>query len=153
MHSNTNVRICSDSVHAAESYKQSGGTKTGTTSIETISQMYGVQAVLVSINSKCIYAITKAEISDLSENHVIVELDSLNGDQLGPNDTILDWHQCTIKGEREAHNICTVTVAKAVEALGAGEFMLKCVDMDGKCNGFVHALMRAVSNAIKIPII
>mmetsp|Transcript_38906 Transcript_38906/g.58446 ORF Transcript_38906/g.58446 Transcript_38906/m.58446 type:complete len:572 (-) Transcript_38906:380-2095(-) len=147
------VSIGSDSVHAAENYIQSGGTKTGTTSIETISQRYGVQAVVVSIDPKRVYAKTKEEISDLSENHVIVELDSSNGDQLGPNGETICWYQCTVKGGREARNICAVTVAKAVEALGAGEIMLNCIDMDGQCNGFDHALMRAVSDAIKIPVI
>jgi len=147
------VSIGSDSVHAAENYIQSGGTKTGTTSIETISQRYGVQAVVVSIDPKRVYAKTKEEISDLSENHVIVALDSSNGDQLGPNGETICWYQCTVKGGREARNICAVTVAKAVEALGAGEIMLNCIDMDGQCNGFDHALMRAVSDAIKIPVI
>lgn len=147
------VSIGSDSVHAAESFMKSGGAKTGTTSIETISQRYGVQAVVVSIDPKRVYAKTKEEISSLSENHVIVELDSSNGDQLGPNGETLCWYQCTVKGGREARNICAVTVAKAVEALGAGEIMLNCIDMDGQCNGFDHALMRAVSDAIKIPVI
>ena len=31
--------------------------------------------------------------------------------------------------------------------------MLNCIDMDGQCNGFDHALMNAVSNAVTIPVI
>merc|ERR1712008_297769 len=39
------------------------------------------------------------------------------------------------------------------EALGAGEIMLNCIDMDGQCNGSDHALMTAVSDAVNIPVI
>ena len=31
--------------------------------------------------------------------------------------------------------------------------MLNCIDMDGQCNGFDHALMTAVSGAVTIPVI
>lgn len=58
-----------------------------------------------------------------------------------------------MKGGREARDICAVSVAKAAEALGAGEIMLNCIDMDGQCNGFDHALMKAVSDAVTIPVI
>ena len=44
-------------------------------------------------------------------------------------------------------------MAKAAEVLGAGEIMLNCIDMDGQCNGFDHALMKAVSSAVSIPVI
>ena len=40
-----------------------------------------------------------------------------------------------------------------MEELGAGEIMLNCIDMDGQCNGFDVALMRAVSEAVTIPVI
>jgi glutamine amidotransferase/cyclase len=58
-----------------------------------------------------------------------------------------------VKGGREARDICAVTVAKAAEALGAGEIMLNCIDMDGQCQGFDHPLMKAVSDATTIPVI
>ncbi len=57
------------------------------------------------------------------------------------------------KGGRESRDICAVTVAKAAEDLGAGEIMLNCIDMDGQCSGFDHALMRAVTEAVAIPVI
>lgn len=31
--------------------------------------------------------------------------------------------------------------------------MLNCVDMDGQCKGYDHALLGAVKNAITIPVI
>merc|ERR1712176_1021417 len=82
--------------------------------------------------------------------HVVVELDE---NQAGPEGERYCWYQCTVKGGREARDICAVTVAKAVETLGAGEIMLNCIDMDGQCNGYDIALMRAVSEAVTIPVI
>jgi len=141
------VSIGSDAVIAAENYIASGGKKSGTTSIETISQVYGVQAVVISIDPKRVYVDSPDGTDD---KHTVV---SLTDDQKGPNGEKYCWYQCTVKGGREARDICAVTVAKAAEALGAGEIMLNCIDMDGQCNGFDHALMKAVSEAVTIPVI
>ena len=69
--------------------------------------------------------------------------------QAGPNGEPYCCYQCTVKGGREAPDICAVTVAKAVEQLGAGEIMLNCIDMDGQGQGFDHALMNAASKISK----
>ncbi len=50
----------------------------------------------------------------------------------GPNGEAFCWWQCTVKGGREARDIDAVAVARAVEALGAGEIMLNCINNDGK---------------------
>ena len=141
------VSIGSDAVIAAEDYYKSGNKKTGETSIETISRVYGVQAVVISIDPKRVY-VTSPEGVD--KKHTVVELDE---SQKGPNGEGYCWYQCTVKGGRETRDICAVSVAKAAEALGAGEIMLNCIDMDGQCNGFDHALMGAVSSAVTIPVI
>jgi glutamine amidotransferase/cyclase len=142
------VSLGSDAVYASESFIESGEVKSGSTSIEMISRVYGAQAVVISIDPKRVYVTSRDTVS--SKNHVIVELDE---DQAGPNGERLCWYQCTVKGGREERDICAVTVAKAAEKLGAGEIMLNCIDMDGQCKGFDIALMRAVSNAVTIPVI
>jgi imidazole glycerol-phosphate synthase len=142
------VSIGSDAVYAAEQYVASSGVATGQSSIEQISRVYGVQAVVVSIDPKRVYVVENMVCTNA--NHVNVELDA---DQAGPNGETKCWFQCTVKGGRESRDICAVTLAKAVQALGAGEIMLNCIDMDGQGNGFDLALMRAVSNAVSIPII
>jgi len=142
------ISIGSDTVDAAEAYVNSGGVKTGKTSIETISHVYGAQAVVISIDPKRVYVKTKDEVD--SNKHTVVELDK---SQAGPNGENLCWYQCTVKGGREARDICAVTVAKAAEKLGAGEIMLNCIDMDGQCQGFDLALMNAVCSAVTIPVI
>ncbi len=146
------ISIGSDAVYAAEDYIKSGGKKTGLTSIETISQVYGVQAVVISIDPKRVYVSSPEEVcvNQCKTKHFVVALDE---SQAGPNGERYCWYQCTVKGGREARDICAVSVAKAAEALGAGEIMLNCIDMDGQCNGFDHALMKAVSSAVSIPVI
>jgi glutamine amidotransferase/cyclase len=84
------------------------------------------------------------------EKHVVVELDE---NDAGPNGEKFCWYQCTVKGGREARDICAVTVAKATQRLGAGEIMLNCIDMDGQGNGYDLPLMIAVSGAVTIPVI
>lgn len=141
------VSIGSDSVFAAEEFIASGCKKTGETSIETISHVYGAQAVVISIDPKRVYLKTKEEGD---KKHVVVELEESDA---GPNGEQFCWYQCTVKGGREAKDICAVTLAKSTEALGAGEIMLNCIDMDGQGNGYDLPLMRAVSNAVTIPVI
>mmetsp|Transcript_3628 Transcript_3628/g.7651 ORF Transcript_3628/g.7651 Transcript_3628/m.7651 type:complete len:586 (-) Transcript_3628:211-1968(-) len=148
------VSIGSDAVHAAEDYYISNHTKTGETSIESISQVYGVQAVVISIDPKRVYLTSPTSVSPstLSPNiqHTVV---TLPPSQTGPNGEQYCWYQCTVKGGREPRDICAISVAKAAEALGAGEIMLNCIDMDGQCNGFDLALMKAVRGAVSIPVI
>mmetsp|Transcript_25350 Transcript_25350/g.55554 ORF Transcript_25350/g.55554 Transcript_25350/m.55554 type:complete len:564 (+) Transcript_25350:123-1814(+) len=141
------VSIGSDAVHASESLIARNGEKTGESSIETISHVYGAQAVVISIDPKRVYISSK---DDVDKKHVVVDLDDGSA---GPNGEKFCWFQCTVKGGREARDICAVTVAKAAQKLGAGEIMLNCIDMDGQGNGFDLPLMRAVSGAVSIPVI
>ena len=136
----------SDAVDASESFIASGGKKTGDTSIELISKVYGVQAVVVSIDPKRVYVTSR---TDVDSKHVVVDLEGPEG----PNGEQFCWYQCTVQGGRVARDICAVTVAKASEALGAGEIMLNCIDMDGQGKGYDIPLMRAVSGAVSIPVI
>lgn len=141
------VSLGSDAVYAAEKFIASYRERTMETSIEEISLVYGVQAVVVSIDPKRVYVANEKEVD---EKHVVVELDEANA---GPNGERFCWYQCTVKGGREARDICAVTLAKASQDLGAGEIMLNCIDMDGQGNGYDLPLMRAVSAAVTIPVI
>ena len=141
------MSLGSDAVYAAEAFIAAGGKKNGESSIETISHAYGAQAVVISIDPKRVYAETKESVDP---KHVVVEL---GGKDVGPNGEKFCWYQCTVKGGREAKDICAVTVAKAAQQLGAGEIMLNCIDMDGQGNGYDLPLMRAVAGAVSIPVI
>lgn len=71
----------------------------------------------------------------------------------GPNGEKYVWYQCTVSGGREARPIGAYEVAQAVEALGAGEILLNCIDKDGQGDGFELDLVRMVSDAVGIPVI
>ena len=144
------MSIGSDAVTASEEYVRNGRKKTGRTSIETISDVYGVQAVVISIDPKRSYLKSEDELGPKS-NHAVVELTEKDG--LGPGGERYCWYQCTVRGGRESRDIDAVTVARSCEALGAGEIMLNCIDMDGRCDGYDLPLMRAVSDAVGIPVI
>ncbi|KAG7361405.1 imidazole glycerol phosphate synthase HisHF [Nitzschia inconspicua] len=141
------VSIGSDAVYASEEPVANGGKCTGESSIEVISQVYGAQAVVISIDPKRVFLSDKESVN---EKHVVVELDD---GSVGPNGERFCWYQCTVKGGREARDICAVTVAKAAQYLGAGEIMLNCIDMDGQGKGYDLPLMKAVSGAVSIPVI
>ena len=58
------VSIGSDAVEVAEDYVRSGQ-KTGTTSIEQISAVYGKQAVVVSIDPRRVYVSDPSQVCDV----------------------------------------------------------------------------------------
>ncbi len=71
----------------------------------------------------------------------------------GPAGEQFCWWQCTVKGGREGRDLDAVELAQAVEALGAGEILLNCIDRDGQGTGFDLELVSAVAGAVGIPVI
>lgn len=137
------VSIGSDAVIAAEQYYEAGERLSGKTAIETISSAYGNQAVVVSIDPKRVYVNSPEDT-----NHHTIETQYHNAE--GQR---FCWYQCTIKGGREARDLDVRQLAKAVEAMGAGELLLNCIDKDGSNSGFDLELINDVKAAIKIPVI
>lgn len=137
------ISIGSDAVIAAEEYYKRGKTLTGTTAIEQISKAYGKQAVVVSVDPKRVYV----ESPESTSHHTIKTAFS------GPNGEDTCWYQCTIKGGREARDLDVRQLVQAVEAMGAGEILLNCIDKDGTNSGFDIELIRDVKAAVKIPVI
>lgn len=137
------VSIGGDAVLAAEEYIQNSGKKTGKTCIEQISQVYGAQAVVISIDPRRVYVKSP---EDTMHNVVKTE-------KLGPDGEQYCWWQCTIKGGREGRDVDAVQLATICEDLGAGEILLNCIDNDGVGKGFDIELIKAVSDAVSIPVI
>ena len=136
------VSIGSDAVLIAEAYLQSG-CQTGRSSIETISGVYGSQAVVVSVDPRRVYVNSADEIE-----HAVIETAIP-----GPGGERYCWYQCTIKGGREGRDLDAVTLARVCEKLGAGEILLNCIDRDGTNLGFDIELINAVATAVSIPVI
>lgn len=137
------VSIGSDAVDAAEQYFKSGKKLPGTTAIETISAAYGAQAVVVSVDPRRVYVSSPSATS----HHTIKTAFP------GPNGEEHCWYQCTAKGGREGRDVDAVQLVQAVEALGAGEILLNCIDKDGSNSGFDLELIRDVKAAVRIPVI
>ncbi|QYS97410.1 Imidazole glycerol phosphate synthase hisHF [Trichoderma simmonsii] len=137
------VSIGSDAVLAAEEYYSLGKKLFGNTAIEQISRAYGRQAVVVSVDPKRVY-VPKLDAT----RHAIVETKFP-----GPKGEAFCWYACTIKGGRETRDMDVVELTQAVEAMGAGEILLNCIDKDGTNSGFDLELIQQVKNAVKIPVI
>lgn len=137
------VSIGSDAVYAVEDYLANGSSKNGKTAIEQISKVYGAQAVVISIDPKRVYVHSPDDT-----RHTTVETS-----KPGPEGERYCWWQCTVKGGREGRDVDAVELAKCVEDLGAGEILLNCIDNDGVGEGFDLELVKAVSDAVTIPVI
>ena len=71
----------------------------------------------------------------------------------GPRGEEFCWWQCTVKGGREGRDVDATELARAAEALGAGEILLNCIDRDGTGAGFDTELINAVTSSVSIPVI
>jgi glutamine amidotransferase/cyclase len=137
-------------VLAAEALRERGGAPDGSTAIEQISAVYGRQAVVVSMDPRRVWLRdAAAEAAAAAAGHAVLRPRGAGG----PNGEAACWYQCTIKGGREGRPLCAVALAAAAEALGAGELLVNCVDMDGQKAGFDAVLLGAVCRAVSVPVI
>lgn len=136
------ISIGSDAVFTVEEYLRTGH-RSGKSSIEEISHVYGSQAVVVSIDPRRVYVTSPDSVP-----HRTIETS-----QPGPNGERYCWFQCTVRGGREGREVDAVTLARAVGELGAGEILLNSIDRDGTGLGFDLELVRAVKEAVSIPVI
>jgi glutamine amidotransferase/cyclase len=136
------ISIGSDAVLIAEAVLKTGK-KTGNSSIEQISEVYGAQAVVVSIDPRRVYVSSPDRTT-----HQVIKTENI-----GPLGEEYCWYQCTIKGGREGRNLDAITLAQICEKLGAGEILLNCIDKDGTDSGYDIELINAVKNAVTIPVI
>ena len=136
------ISIGSDAVYTVEEYLESG-IKSGRSSIEKISSVYGAQAVVISVDPRRVYVKTPEDTS----HHVIqTEFPGQNGEKYC-------WYQCTVKGGREGRDLDVIQLVTVCEKLGAGEILLNCIDRDGTNSGFDIELINHVKNSVTIPVI
>jgi glutamine amidotransferase/cyclase len=136
------ISIGSDAVHTVEQVLERGG-KIGDSSIEQIAHRYGNQAVVISIDPRRVYVRSPEETRHQTMRTQVP----------GPNGEGYCWFQCTVKGGREGRDVDAVELARVCEDLGAGEILLNSIDRDGTGAGFDLELVRAVSDAVTIPVI
>jgi glutamine amidotransferase/cyclase len=136
------ISIGSDAVYIVEDYLKAN-TKTGKSSIEQISMVYGNQAVVISIDPRRVYVQSP---DDTGHNTIRTEFPGPNGEQYC-------WYQCTVKGGREGRDVDALQLAQVCEKLGAGEILLNCIDKDGTNSGFDIELVKHISEGVSIPVI
>jgi len=136
------VSLGSDAVDAVKAYIANGKVGSGQSSIEMISVKYGAQAVVISVDPRRVY-----EEVPRPEKHTV------EAPVLGPNGEKYCWYECTVKGGREGSDLDAHTFAQCVEALGAGEILLNCIDKDGQNSGYELPLVKDIKEAVSIPVI
>jgi glutamine amidotransferase/cyclase len=136
------ISIGSDAVYAAETYLQTEK-KSGTSSIELISKVYGAQAVVISVDPRRVYV----KNPEVTSHHTIKTAYE------GPEGEKYCWYQCTVKGGREGRDVDVIELTTVCEKLGAGEILLNCIDKDGTNSGFDIELINHVKEMVSIPVI
>ncbi|HEX2605244.1 MAG TPA: imidazole glycerol phosphate synthase subunit HisF [Oxalicibacterium sp.] len=119
----------------------------GVRSVEDVRRLLNAGADKISVNSS---AISNPQlVADAAQKYgsqcIVVAIDakkSADG----------RWEVFT-HGGRKATGLDAVEWAKKMESLGAGEILLTSMDRDGTKSGFDLPLTRAVSDAIRIPVI
>lgn len=134
------ISIGSDAVYAVEAYLDNNKI---TSTIEKISQVYGSQAVVISVDPRRVYVRSPEDTS----HHTITTTNP------GPDGDEFCWYQCTVKGGREGRNLDVIQLVTICEKLGAGEILLNCIDRDGTNSGFDLELINHVKKSVTIPVI
>jgi glutamine amidotransferase/cyclase len=135
------ISIGSDAVYTVEKYLQKGE-KTGRSSIERISRVYGAQAVVISVDPRRKYVFSPEDT-----DQIVIKTEIP-----GPRAENYCWYQCTVKGGREGRDIDVVQLVTVCEKLGAGEILLNCIDRDGTNSLFYLELVRLVIDYVYIPV-
>ncbi len=99
--------------------------------IKEASKKFGSQCIVVAIDAKRNYNITKGR-------------NIINGKY---------WFEVYIYGGRKPTGIDAIEWAKRVEELGAGEILLTSIDTDGTKKGFDIELTKLISEKVSIPVI
>lgn len=136
------ISIGSDAVYTVESFLETGS-KTGTSSIEQISKVYGAQAVVISVDPRRVYVHSPDDT-----DHFTIKTTTP-----GPDGEAYCWYQCTVRGGREGRDVDAVQLASCCQELGAGEILLNCIDKDGTNSGFDLELINLVKKHVSIPVI
>jgi len=119
----------------------------GVRKVEDVRRLLNAGADKVSMNTAAVQnpdLIFDAS-SKVGSQCIVVAIDAK---QVAPG----QWNVFT-HGGRNDTGLNAIEWARKVDALGAGEILLTSMDRDGTKNGFDLALTRAVSDAVKIPVI
>jgi imidazole glycerol-phosphate synthase subunit HisF len=105
--------------------------------ITEASGVFGAQCIVTAIDCR-----SNTDLSDPRAKNVVRKKDGTPA-----------WYEVVIYGGRTPTGIDAIEWAKRVEALGSGEIMLTSMDTDGTKDGYDLYITKAVSEAVRIPVI
>ncbi len=123
----------------------------GVRAVEDVRRLLNAGADKVSMNTAAIKdpELVARASGKVGSQCIVVAIDAKRVDD---RDGQPHWEVFT-HGGRNPTGLDAVEWAQKVESLGAGEILLTSMDRDGTKNGFDLALTRAVSDAVRIPVI
>ena len=124
----------------------------GVRRVEDIRRLLNAGADKISMNSSAVAnpQLVKDAADKYGSQCIVVAIDAKR--RAGSPDGAPQWDVYT-HGGRNNTGIDAVQWAVQMDALGAGEILLTSMDRDGMQNGFDLALTRAVSDAVRVPVI
>ena len=127
----------------------------GVRKVEDIRRLLNAGADKISMNSSAVAnpQLVKDAADKYGSQCIVVAIDAKR--KISKDDSPDDppqWEVYT-HGGRNNTGIDAVQWAVQMNALGAGEILLTSMDRDGMQNGFDLALTRAVSDAVRVPVI
>ena len=124
----------------------------GVRKVEDVRRLLNAGADKVSMNSSAVAnpQLVKDATDKYGSQCIVVAIDAKRVE--GSPDEAPRWEVFT-HGGRKGTGIDAIEWARQMDALGAGEILLTSMDRDGMQCGFDLALTRAVSDAVRIPVI
>ncbi|HEX8674984.1 MAG TPA: imidazole glycerol phosphate synthase subunit HisF [Longimicrobium sp.] len=121
----------------------------GVRSVEDFVAILGAGADKVSVNTAALEdpALVARAAEHFGSQCVVVAIDARS------SESSESGYEVFTHGGRRAAGIDAVEWARRVESLGAGEILLTSMDRDGTRDGYDLELLRAVSGAVRIPVI
>ncbi|MBL28960.1 MAG: imidazole glycerol phosphate synthase subunit HisF [Rhodospirillaceae bacterium] len=119
----------------------------GVRSLDDIRKLLLAGADKVSINTAAVNrpALVREAAEKFGSQCIVVAIDAKAA---GP-----DRYEVFTHGGRKATGLDAVAWAERMQSYGAGEILLTSMDRDGTKSGFDIALTRAVSDALRVPVI
>ncbi len=134
----------------------------GISNVEAIRRILRAGADKVTINTAAVKnpELIRESSSIFGSQCIVTAIDCRRNHRIERGKNILTledgskaWYEVVIYGGREPTGIDALWWAEEVERLGSGEIMLTSMDRDGTCDGFDLPITRAISEAVKIPVI
>ena len=124
----------------------------GVRKVEDVRRLLNAGADKVSMNSSAVAnpQLVKDATDKYGSQCIVVAIDAKRVE--GSPDEAPRWEVFT-HGGRKGTGIDAIEWARQMDALGAGEILLTSMDRDGMQCGFDLVLTRAVSDAVRIPVI